>query len=117
MNDEIKNTNVLKFPSQQTKASFVRDVQSIEEMTSALSKHKEAYIDMVLTHHMNNLYTKLAFDGFDTDDNQFFTDFCFMVEALKSGMLRQCKIEHPIQKFVDDNFEPPSQDDDDDDEE
>jgi hypothetical protein len=28
-----------------------------------------------------------------------------MVEALKSAMLRQCKIEHPLQNFVDENFE------------
>jgi len=42
------------------------------------------------------------------------------VEALKAGMLRQCGLEHPIQKFVDENFEAASQenptnDDDDDD--
>lgn len=115
MNEENKSNNVLKFPAHKNK--FVKDIQSIEEMNSALVKHKEGYIDMVLTQHMNNLYSKLAFDGFDTEDDQFFTDFCFMVEALKSAMLRQCKIDHPLQKFVDENFEPPSQNDDEGDDE
>jgi hypothetical protein len=103
MNEEGKFNNVLKFPTRKNK--FIKDIQSIEEMNIALAEHKEAYIDMVLTYHMNNLYAKIAFDGFDTEDKQFFTDFSFMVEALKSAMLRQCKIEHPLQNFVDENFE------------
>lgn len=109
MSDESKSNNVLKFPEHKNK--FIKDIQSIEEMNSAISKHKESYIDMLLTHHMNNLYSKLSFDGFDTEDDQFFTDFCFVVESLKAAMLRQCKIDHPIQNFVDENFEPPSKDD------
>lgn len=113
----MSDNNVLKFPSSNRKTEFLKDVKSIEEMTDILSQQKVTYIDRVLTHHMNYLYAKLAFDGFDTENDKFFGDFCFAVEALKSGMLRQCEIEHPLQKFVDENFEPPSQDDEDDEDE
>lgn len=112
MSDELKPNNVLRFPSLDKKAEYVRDVKTIEEMTDILSQQKVTYIDRVLTHHMNYLYAKLAFDGFDTEDDKFFGDFCFVVEALKSAMMRQCGAEHPLQKFVDENFEPPSQKDD-----
>ena len=62
----------------------------------------------------------MAAEGFNIEDDAFFTDFCFVVEALKSAMLRQCGLEHSLQKFVDENFETDSEleesvDDDDDD--
>lgn len=79
--------------------------QSKEEFVKQLGEHKEKYIDIVLTRTMNQLYNRMAAEGFNIEDDAFFNDFCFVVEALKAAMLRQCGLEHPIQKFVDENFE------------
>lgn len=112
-------TNVLSFPKKKMTGTL-STTQSKEEFVKQLGEHKEKYIDIVLSRTMNQLYNRMAAEGFNTEDEVFFNDFCFVVEALKAGMLRQCGLEHPIQKFVDENFEAASQknptnDDDDDD--
>jgi len=110
-------TNVLSFPKKKMTGTL-STTQSKEEFVKQLGEHKEKYIDIVLSRTMNQLYNRMAAEGFNTEDEVFFNDF--FVEALKAGMLRQCGLEHPIQKFVDENFEAASQenptnDDDDDD--
>jgi len=97
-------TNVLSFPRKKITGTLSR-TQSKEEFVKQLGKNKEKYIDMVLARTMNQLYNRMATEGFNTEDDVFFNDFCFVVEAMKSGMFRQCGMEHPIQKFVDENFE------------
>jgi hypothetical protein len=102
--NENKPTNVLKFPKHKQPVSLSA-AQSKEEFVKQLGENKERYIDMVLARTMNQLYGRMAAEGFNTEDDAFFTDFCFVVEALKSAMLRQCGLEHSLQKFVDENFE------------
>lgn len=97
-------TNVLSFPKKKMTGTLSA-TQSKEEFVKQLGEHKEKYIDMVLARTMNQLYNRMATEGFNTEDDAFFTDFCFVVEALKSAMLRQCGLEHSLQKFVDENFE------------
>lgn len=97
-------TNVLSFPKKKMTGTLSA-TQSKEEFVKQLGEHKEKYIDMVLARTMNQLYNRMATEGFNTEDDVFFNDFCFVVEAMKSAMLRQCGLEHPIQKFVDENFE------------
>jgi hypothetical protein len=107
-------TNVLSFPKKKMTGTLSA-AQSKEEFVKQLGEHKEKYIDMVLNRTMNQLYNRMAAEGFNTEDEVFFNDFCFVVEALKAGMLRQCGLEHPIQKFVDENFEAAPQSNDEDD--
>lgn len=97
-------TNVLSFPKTKM-MNTLSATRSKEEFVKQLGEHKEKYIEMVLVRTMNQLYNRLATEGFNTDDDVFFNDFCFVVESLKSAMFRQCGLEHPIQKFVDENFE------------
>jgi len=101
-------TNVLSFPKKKITGTL-STIQSKEEFVKQLGEHKEKYIVMVLARTMNQLYNRMATEGFNTEDDVFFNDFCFVVEALKSAMLRQCGLEHPIQEFVDENFEAPPQ--------
>lgn len=101
---EDNPTNVLSFPKKKLTGTLSA-TQSKEEFVKQLGEHKEKYIDMVLARTMNQLYNRMATEGFNTEDDVFFNDFCFVVEGLKSAMLRQCGLEHPIQKFVDENFE------------
>ena len=100
---EDKPTNVLSFPKRQP--VNLADTKSKEEFVQKLGEQKSQYIDMVLARNMNQLYNRMAAEGFNTEDDAFFQDFCFVVEALKSAMLRQCGLEHQLQKFVDENFE------------
>lgn len=101
---EDNPTNVLSFPKKKITENL-SDAQTKEEFTKQLSEHKERHVDMVLAKNMNQLYNRLGAEGFNIEDDVFFGDFCFVVEALKSALLRQCGIEHQLQKFVDENFE------------
>ena len=107
---EDKPTNVLSFPKRQP--VNLADTKSKEEFVQKLGEQKEQYIDMVLARNMNQLYNRMAAEGFNIEDDAFFRDFCFVVEALKAAMLRQCGLEHQLHKFVEENFEVTPSDDD-----
>jgi hypothetical protein len=104
MSEEVTKTNVLKFTRHESSISIFT-AQTSEDFDKLMRENKEQYVDMVLSRTMNQLYNRMSIEGFDIEDDAFFKDFSFVVEALKSAMLRQCKLEHPIQKFVDENFE------------
>ena len=102
---ENKPTNVISFPKKQP--SNLAEAKTPEEFSNVLSENKNLFIDTILSKNMNQLYNRLGMDGFNIEDEKFFTDFWFVVEALKSAMLRQCGMPHALQEFVDTNFKPP----------
>lgn len=61
--------------------------------------------DTICSAIMAEAYFKLANMGYDVHSEQFEKDLEFAQEALHSAILRTYEIFHPVQEFVDENFE------------
>lgn len=95
-----KPTNVLSFPKKTS--GSLGDTKTNDEFLKKLEENKESHVDTVIEICANSLYNRLGVDGFDLDDEVFFNDFTYVVEALRSTLLRQCGISHPFQEYIDD---------------
>lgn len=92
--------NVIKFPENR----IIR-LGNVPFFNEDIDEHKTKYIDSILSRHMQALYNKLGFDGINTENEQFYKDYSFVVESLRSALYRSMEMTHPIQQFVDVNFE------------
>lgn len=94
------SNNVVKFPENRV----IRPT-NIPNFNEDVEEHKIKYIDVILSRHMQALYNKLSFEGINTENEQFYKDYSFVVESLRAALYRSVGITHPIHQFVDVNFE------------
>lgn len=101
-NTAISNTtNILAFPENR----IVRGkILSKADFNDDIAEHKIKFIDFLLAKNMSMLYTKLGLEGLDTETEQFYKDYSFTVETLRSAIYRSLNLGHPIQDFVDEHF-------------
>ena len=74
--------------------------QSKKELDAELLNNKVAYVDDVANHYSSSVFNKLAMHGFNVDDEDFIKDYAYTIESLKSCLLRNVGVTHPIQNTV-----------------
>ena len=87
---------VIDFPKEKMKTP----PQSKKELDAELLNNKVAYVDDVATHYGSSVFNKLAMHGFDVDNDNFIKDYAYVIESLKSCLLNNVGVTHPIQKTV-----------------
>lgn len=95
-------TNILFFP--ENKIVRGRPINK-EQFNEEIIEHKIKYVDYILSKNMSSLFTKLGLEGINTETEQFYKDYSFTVETLRAALYRTMEMEHPIQDFVDENFQ------------
>ena len=88
--------NIIQFPKDKMKTP----PQSKKELDQELLNNKVAYVEDVATHYGSSVFNKLAMHGFNVDDDNFIKDYAYVIESLKSCLLNNVGVTHPIQKTV-----------------
>lgn len=93
--------NLIEFP----KNRIVRQINETVNRASpqALQNMILAYIDYMVEKNMNGVFNALEVVFKPRDKAKFLEDFGFAAEALKSALLRDLGVGHPIQGLVDVN--------------
>ena len=89
---------IIQFPKEKMKTP----PQSKKELDAELLNNKVAYVDDVANHYSSSVFNKLAMHGFNVDDEDFIKDYAYTIESLKSCLLRNVGVTHPIQDTVED---------------
>lgn len=87
---------IIQFPKEKMKTP----PQSKKELDAELLNNKVAYVDDVANHYSSSVFNKLAMHGFNVDDENFIKDYAYTIESLKSCLLRNVGVTHPIQNTV-----------------
>ena len=87
---------IIQFPKEKMKTP----PQSKKELDAELLNNKVAYVDDVANHYSSSVFNKLAMHGFNVDDENFIKDYAYTIESLKSCLLRNVGVTHPIQDTV-----------------
>ena len=87
---------MIQFPKEKMKTP----PQSKKELDAELLNNKVAYVDNVANHYSSSVFNKLAMHGFNVDDEDFIKDYAYTIESLKSCLLRNVGVTHPIQNTV-----------------
>ena len=88
--------NIIQFPKEKMRTP----PQSKKELDAELLNNKVAYVEDVASHYASSVFNKLAMHGFNVDDDNFIKDYAYMIETLKSCLLRNVGVTHPIQDTV-----------------
>ena len=87
---------IIQFPKEKMKTP----PQSKKELDAELLNNKVAYVDDVANHYSSSVFNKLSMHGFNVDDEDFIKDYAYTIESLKSCLLRNVGVTHPIQNTV-----------------
>ena len=87
---------IIQFPKEKMKTP----PQSKKELDAELLNNKVAYVDDVANHYSSSVFNKLAMHGFNVGDEDFIKDYPYTIESLKSCLLRNVGVTHPIQDTV-----------------
>ena len=98
-------SNIIEFPPDR----FVGDIDEItrrnklaeeenREHSSEGYRYKRAIVEQTLDVAQNELLNYMHKQGFSVDEYEFVEDFSFAMECLRSCLLGDIGIEHPIQK-------------------
>ena len=87
---------IIQFPKEKMKTP----PQLKKELDAELLNNKVAYVDDVANHYNSSVFNKLAMHGFNVDDEDFIKDYAYTIESLKSCLLRNVGVTHPIQNTV-----------------
>jgi len=88
--------NIIQFPKEKMRTP----PQSKKELDAELLNNKVAYVEDVASHYGSSVFNKLAMHGFNVDDDNFIKDYAYVIETLKSCLLRNVGVTHPIQQTV-----------------
>lgn len=123
--NSIPSENVIKFPSgkkanisskQMTAKEAAAMVNSllnsdtIQPITPEDFDSNEDYLRRINIENLCNtfameIYFRLLNMGYDINTQEFAKDLEFAQEAIHSALLRTFNVSHPIQEYVDENFE------------
>jgi len=93
--------NILKFPESRIKRTQSANTHDPAEDKRRMVQNKARFVEHLTEHYGVQLINKLAAHGFDVDNPQFLYDFIFTIEVLRSGLLRNIGVDHPLQKLSD----------------
>lgn len=77
----------------------------IDDPATILNKQRQSVVLALCDVYTREIFFKLSGLGYDVLTEEFEKDLQFVYEALSSALLRTFKVAHPIQEFVDNNFE------------
>lgn len=89
--------NIVQFP----KSKIVR--QNHEQTKAAKEKSKKKFANELLQELIDNVLMDLDNYGVDIQNEEFTRDFVFFSAALTSMIYRSQDLNHPFQKFMEDN--------------
>lgn len=107
-------SNVVRFPKKNPRTPIDQTIiinEDIEEGLEGDQQYLREIVSSVCETYTSEIFFKLKAMGYNVDSDQFDTDIEFAQEALHSAMLRTFGIYHPIQDYIDDNFQLVSADD------
>ena len=93
--------DILKCPTSQVRKTKPANTNNSAEDARRVKENKTLFIDRLTDHYGIQLINKLAMHGFDVDNDKFMYDYIFTMETLRSCLLRNVGIEHPLQKLGD----------------
>ena len=97
--------NILKFPVSQARRTRPANTNNSAEDIRRVRENKTLFVDRLTDHYGIQLINKLAMHGFDVDGDKFMYDYIFTMETLRSCLLRNVGIDHPLQTLSDKNEE------------
>jgi len=92
---------VIKFPKENPRATETSLVQVQEKIDDA----KVKYINNLVDQHCSALLAHISLSGFDIEREDFMKDFAFTVETVRSSMMRNMGISHPLHEQIDEAME------------
>ena len=95
--------NILNFPNLKNKKTEPVNSNDPVKDREKLKNNKALFVDRLTDHYGIQLINKLAMHGFDVDNDKFMYDYIFTMETLRSTLLRNLGITHPLQKLSDKN--------------
>jgi hypothetical protein len=125
-NTDENAENVIKFPSgkkanistkQMTAkeaaamvSSLLNSSDTIQPITPEDFDSNEDYLRRINIENLCNtfameIYFRLLSMGYDINTQEFAKDLEFAQEAIHSALLRTFNVSHPIQEYIDENFE------------
>lgn len=99
-NDKKNKNNVIEFP-----VLFDTPPMSPEDVQARIIRYKESYSEELADIIWDNVLGEMARAGchFDEDINKYFPSMVLVFEAIKSLHLLSMDVEHPLQKFAEEN--------------
>lgn len=101
----MDSNNVIAFPKSPSKSS--KQPPSLEEITNNMSMIKHVHIGETLSLVAPMLFEQLAIAGFDFQDEGDDLKYgAFVVEAIRSMLMRNYEMSHPFQEIAESVFTP-----------
>ena len=97
-----KDNNVILFP----KVPKVRPNQKAQELDAKRQEmirleHNKIYVQAISESITEDILMRLKDENFNLTDPKFLSDYKLLSESLKSMLLRQVHMKHPLQERVD----------------
>lgn len=115
--ENTPETNVISFPGKKTGKTNVFQTDAVREYMDQFIhikpedyENNEEYLRRINIENLCNvfameMYFRLLNLGYDVGTPQFSKDMEFAQEAINSALLRTFDEKHPIQEYIDENFE------------
>ena len=94
--------NIIKLPQ---RTDGVEIPTTEEELTQSIDKIKTMFFDMVSVELAAPVFNRASIHGFDVSDDSHIKDCIFVVEAIKSLLLKSKGIHHAIQDYAENNID------------
>ena len=96
--------NVIKFPkvSVANKPSLPR---TEEELFKSISLNRMMLVDELIDTFLTDTASKLFFQGFPIENKDFFQEFVFVGELMRSMLYNSVDVEHPMYEILEKNKE------------
>ena len=94
--DSPAPSNVIEFPIK-NKNLAVAGNATLEEMIEKAAQNKVDFVNFIAAEMIEELFFKLSMLGFNFEDESYTKDGVFVIEALKSLLLKTMGIEHSMQ--------------------
>ncbi len=100
---------IIQFPTIKTKPLEDEEevVKSIEDVDNHMTIVRRYHVDETMAMLAENIFHNLMLGGFniDSSDENTHKDIFLAMESLKSMLLKQYDIPHPLQKIAEDTFD------------
>lgn len=94
--------NIIKFPQ---RTDGVEIPATEEELAQSVDRIKTMFFEMVSVELAAPIFNRASLHGFDVSDDNNIKDCIFVVEAIKSLLLKSKGIHHAIQEYAESNID------------
>lgn len=93
--------NVIMFPGSRREAP----PQSVEEIVDKVTQTRKEHVDSVMMDLIPDFVHLFGSYGLDINSDEYVKDVAMIMEAVKSMISRQYKLQHPFHEMVDNIFD------------